>query len=576
MKYAPPIRRALLLAAVLVTAAGCGHDSAALMAYVNRGEYNRATELCAAHAAETRDPSDRAHVLERLRLLYVRQLEGRAEANEATMDELFNVLTTTGINRSKTVESIVLYEGRKIWKGEPFEQALAFSYIAAHNAMLGSWDNALAASSNSLFHLKDFRPRNAKGQLLKTGTLGTREFVDIATLKHKQRDEAFLDDPKNYTLAPAPYPLGHLLCGIANQQLASEWGDSSRTRDMKLSYAKAVACDPSVGPLVERLQSQPYNTVLLVDFGRGPAKRATGMDGAIAEFRPRTPSSNGVLFVESPGELERVTPVCDVNAMARDHMWNNLEDVRIAKSYIGTALVAAGTATVILSNKSKHQWVGAGMILGGLLMKASARADTRYCEVLPQRVYLVALNLPSGKDSMVTLSAGRSRLVVTGLRPTGKTAILRHVRLFEPGTAPTWSTRTQTLYHSNAGPATAPGRIKLPYIFGGHCVATPSQESLAAYQQAGFLRGMTLHQLQTLYRGEGINIAAYPSAIGPQTHSLEGGVNMNLPLSGSMGFGRILRRDHPPYRPKTQAVQQIAQQIQLQLDRPALRPPATP
>ena len=63
MKYAAPIRRALLLAAVLATTAGCGHDSAALMAYVNRGEYNRATELCAAHAASTRDPSDRDHVL---------------------------------------------------------------------------------------------------------------------------------------------------------------------------------------------------------------------------------------------------------------------------------------------------------------------------------------------------------------------------------------------------------------------------------------------------------------------------------------------------------------------------------
>jgi hypothetical protein len=562
MKSSMPFRAVLFLAVVCVTLGGCGRDSMVLMGHVNRGEYDRAVEYCRPKAASTRDPSDRQHILDRMRLFYVRQLDGRTHANEGAMDELFNSLTTTGVNQSKTVQSIVLYEGMKIWKGEPFEQALAFSYIAAHNAMLGSWDNALAASTNSLFHLKDFRPRDAQGRLVQPATMDSKAFVEVATAKHARREDNFLDDPKNYTETPAPYTLGHVLCGIANQQLAREWGDTGRTREMKTSFAKAVACDPSVRPLVERLESKPYNTVLLVDFGRGPQKTATGMDGAIALFKPRTPSNQTPLFVSAAGEIQRFAPVCDLNVMARDHMWNNLEDVRIAKSYLGTALIAGGAATVILSKKSEHRWVGAGMILGGLLMKASARADTRYCQVLPQRVYLAVLNLPPGKDSTVTLSAGRSRLILTNLRPSGKTALLRHVRLFEPGFAPSWSTRTQTLYHSDAGPATASGREKLPYIFGGHCLAPPTAESLAAYQQAGFLKGMTLWQLKKLYRSEGINIEAVPKASGLQTHILEGGTHMNLPLAGSMGFGRILRREHPSYQPKTEAVRCIAQQYQ--------------
>jgi hypothetical protein len=33
---------------------------------------------------------------------------------------------------------------------------------------------------------------------------------------------------------------------------------------------------------------------------------------------------------------------CDVNEMAMDHMWQSFEDARRAKSYIGTALLAAG------------------------------------------------------------------------------------------------------------------------------------------------------------------------------------------------------------------------------------------
>ena len=81
---------------------------------------------------------------------------------------------------------------------------------------------------------------------------------------------------------------------------------------------------------------------------------------------------------------------------------------------------------------------------------------------------------------------------------------------------------------------------------------------------------MLQRQLQKLYRGEGINIEAVPNASGPQTHILEGGKHMHLPLPGSMGFGRLLRRKHPPYQPKTEAVRRIAQQYQ------ALRQPVTP
>ena len=70
--------------------------------------------------------------------------------------EVYDVLRTRGINDDKTVQSVVFYEGVKLWKGEPFEQALALSYVAMTQASLGSWDNARAATDNALFFLRDF------------------------------------------------------------------------------------------------------------------------------------------------------------------------------------------------------------------------------------------------------------------------------------------------------------------------------------------------------------------------------------------------------------------------------------
>ncbi len=104
----------------------------------------------------TTDPADRDYLLSRFRLLTMAMADGQPDAAEETANQLFALLRTQGLNEDEGVASAVFYEGVRRWKGEPFEQALAYSYISMQKAMRGEWDNARASAMASQFVLRDF------------------------------------------------------------------------------------------------------------------------------------------------------------------------------------------------------------------------------------------------------------------------------------------------------------------------------------------------------------------------------------------------------------------------------------
>lgn len=104
----------------------------------------------------SQDVKDRSYTIDRMRLGISELADGLPDSAETTMNETYYLLRTQGLNADKTVEAVVVNEGVKRWKGEPFEQALMYCFIAVQKAMRGEWDNARAAASNSLFMLKDF------------------------------------------------------------------------------------------------------------------------------------------------------------------------------------------------------------------------------------------------------------------------------------------------------------------------------------------------------------------------------------------------------------------------------------
>jgi hypothetical protein len=256
--------------------------------------------------------------------------------------------------------------------------------------------------------------------------------------------------------------------------------------------------------------------------------------------------------------------------MAQDHRWNNLEDVRRAKSALGTALLAGGaiaTAYGADQEEGEAALAGIGAMALGLLTKAGARADTRYCEFMPQAVYLVPLSLGRPTDVDVEI-AGRpqARIHLNNVRPgTQRDPLVIYLRLFRDGGGGdvSWLTARREVY-SNDITGIGRGPAAYPWILGGRDVSTPSRAALDAYQAAGALQDCTVAELLDLYASEGLVIGSGmenrrdvpkdPSF----RHVLEGGSGLFTPHAHSMGYQRIMCSRQPAYRPRTELVRKAA------------------
>ena len=82
--------------------------------------------------------------------------DGDQQEAEYALGRVFGLLSTAGLNRDRTTTAVFLTnEGIRIWKGEPFEQALMYHYVATLYAQKGDWENARAAAANAL--IEDFQ-----------------------------------------------------------------------------------------------------------------------------------------------------------------------------------------------------------------------------------------------------------------------------------------------------------------------------------------------------------------------------------------------------------------------------------
>ena len=496
--------------------------------------------------------SDRAYLLDRMRAGVLALADGQPGSAQTVFEEVYDVLRTQGINRDKTVASLVLNEDVKIWKGEPFEQALALMYYGLTQAELGSWDNARAAINNSLFQLRDFG-EDEDGERIDTYEI-TRRAVEYeraieagATSEEALRRANYLDN--GYVARDSNFVLGYLLAGIANQQLG-------RTQEADDMFLRVLELDDQQKPLIVALRGHAYNTVLVVSYGLGPRKEGYGPDNSLARFRPLTPSDDGTLRVRVGEVMGRAYPVVqDVNLMALDHMWNNLADVRAAKSTLGSAMIVGGLiAAEYGGSRSGHDdatYYGLGAMALGAIMKAGAHVDVRYCDAMPQRYYVVPLYLTDDQQVIELEIQGRrsSKLKLAGLGPpdgnaASPTAQLRYVRLptlaRNNAASPSWATSGEVYYKTPYNPGMPLNT--LPYALGGLDVRPPSERMIQEYHEHGMLRGVTLAELRESYRKRGILLTIEDQNGYVGRHVLEGGKSLVTPLPGTTGYARLFGR----------------------------------
>ncbi len=483
--------------------------------------------------------------------------DGRPGEAEPVAIQAFDILRTQGLNPDNTVVSV-----SSVWKGEPFEQAMTFHYVALTEMMLGKWDQARAAATASLFQLKDFHENQTSN---KNGEFDREKFARLAAQKfNKDKKSDYLDH--GYQTVDTNFALGYVMNAIANLGL-------DRREEAADNLNAAVRFNPVLDILRDQLLAGDYNTIFVVDYGLAPRKIAFGPYNALAKFEPTWQSDDTPVTVSVNQAIASAFPwTSDLNALAQDHRWTALDDVRMARGRLGDAMIMAGTATAAYGLNRKNDMaslIGVGIAVVGAIQRASAAADTSYDEIMPQRTYIAPSRIDS-PDSTVQIAVGdsvNSRLLLPAVQPppAGERFQVKYVRL-APASGkdlpPDWTTSGRLLYANDASNVSVPGD-DLPYILGGRCVRTPSEETLAHYQAAGWLQGWTLEQLRNLYLEEGIAIDGL-SPTGPtadKRHVLEGGKSLVAPLPGTAGFTRLFAQSHAPYVPAGPTVKSLAAEI---------------
>ncbi|MEZ6318257.1 MAG: hypothetical protein R3B49_05800 [Phycisphaerales bacterium] len=535
--------------AFALVAGGCSpyQPSRKLMDEVYAGQFANARAEFGERAAGSTGSKD--ELLVRMKAMVLAMADGVPDSAARDIDRVYELLRTQGLNRDAGGGTVLVGEkDSRFWKGEPFEQAMAYHMIAVNDALHGDWDNARADSNNALFLLKDFSDITGD----RTGVEAREKVLEAAG----QTDDDGLG--VTGTDVVSDFEPAYVMKAIACQRLglASELDET---------IGQMLAAAPHLAPLADRIRAGGYDTVIIADYGMAPEKVAAGEDGVLVGYRERTQSDNARLLVTAGGNTEAFDVVTDLNRLANDLKWNNLEDVRKAKSTIGSALVIGGVGTAALSDHKETQLAGLGAALAGAILKGTSSADTRHCEILPQRTYIALARVPEGStlEVMIEGKAG-SRLVLNPALPREQPDSLRALYVRLPGASGVWTTSGVVRY-SNDELSNLPWS-NLPWILGGRDVRTPTWDVLADYQDAGLPRSMTLQDLEDLYRDEGIEIVDprdRGQALG--RHVLEGGGWLYTPRAGSTGFARLYGQDHAPYRPKSEPVRALAEQIRNQL-----------
>ncbi len=482
-------------------------------------------------------------LLNNMRLGLAALADGDTLEAEEALGRSFDLLSTAGLNDDRTTAAIVIDEGVLIWKGEPFEQALSYYWVAALYATLDDWENVRAASANALFRLTDF---------------GSQQTARTMT-RNAAADPEYLE--KGYSAVDTDFALGFLMEAIGSSLSGAGGADNQLDAAMQI--------DRKLAPIVSILRSGDYDTLLLVDYGKGPTKMAYGPDDALARFVPQE-RHHGDLVVSYDGvEQGPFRRVCDVNRMSIDMRWNNLENIRVAKSTIGNMLLTGGAVTLAAGAASDNGGaaavagiVGLTMMMAGALFKAGAAADDRYLEFAPQSIYIAPLRLNDTGELRIGVDGDPgSTIVFPGFRP-GKRGAPQAVYLRMHGldsADPPWLESTWALYGNDD---TGVLDNDWPWILGGSDVSTPDPRTVEAYKLGGYLPDFTTDDLSELYLAEGIVIGA--GGLHPATrqrawrHILDGGRALYTPQPWSMGYKRLMYSPHDPYRPKSGRVRNLS------------------
>lgn len=328
------------------------------------------------------DKTDENFVLNNCRLGLTALARYDLREAEGAFLRAYEVMNSVGVNDGgRSLGAVLVDEKIRIWKGEPFERAMASFYLGLVYYLRQDYANARGAFENALFKLRD----NARD--------GDRD-DDYARLERQ-------------------FPLATIMLARSWQRL----GDETQAR---ANFDRVRQLRPDLAPLTDFDLHAKSNVLLVVDFGVGPRKQ-TDFDGSILGFGPKPgevgPIPPPEVYVDGRAvDLDAAKPPMDLLAMAQDRRWQSIDTIRLTKSAVGTGLIAGGAGYGIYRAGSRDGLRGedaaiaAGLIATGLLLKATSQADTRQWEMLPRTTFLIPLRLEPGTREIEVRFPGAGNL----------------------------------------------------------------------------------------------------------------------------------------------------------------------
>jgi tetratricopeptide (TPR) repeat protein len=359
-----------LVLIVLSLAMGCEEDKAHREAHRAVEDYRAADYQAAEEKLEPlAKKTNEDFVLNNCRLGSVALVNYDLTEAEDAFLRAYEVINSVGVNEGgRSLGAALVDEKIKVWKGEPFERAMANFYLGLIYYIHNDYDNARAAFQNALFKLRDYSNNE--------------------------------DKKDDYRELESNFVLGTLMLAKAEQRLGKD-------DDAKKDFERVVELRPDLKALADEEMNRESNLLLVVDFGYGPRKVRRD-DGAVVGFAPPPqqvgliPRPRAIVDGQVANNQEIALPTIDLLDMAQDRRWQDIDTIRAIKSAVGTGLlVGSGVmgAKGLSEEGSRQQTdleVAAGLAAAGLLLKATSQADVRQWEMLPRSVFLLPLHVPPG------------------------------------------------------------------------------------------------------------------------------------------------------------------------------------
>lgn len=312
---------------------------------------------------------------------------------EAAFMNAYDVINGTKTNDAgRTLGASVVFEGVKVWKGEPFERAMAHYYLGMLFLMKNDPENARAAFQNSIFKLREYAKESVESK-----------------------------DKDAYKVFESNFALGYFGLGFSYMRL-----NKSELAEANFDIARKL--DGRLGPVIADAQKPGVNTLIFVDAFQGPRRSPKGWYNEESAFGPSPAEAGPVPPIAAFADGQPINSqnvhydMVDTLALGQDQRWQDIDTLRKTKAVIGTGAMAAGAGVTAYGadrGDAGTALVGVGIMALGAALAASSQADCRYWETLPRTVYVIPAALPPGEHEIqVAVGGGRSTLKAT-IQPPG-------------------------------------------------------------------------------------------------------------------------------------------------------------